>query len=410
MTGLGNELEQHEAERILESLRAGVPFAALAQKLPIGRSALLDRVGAMLQTGRGGPLLVRANYGEGKTHFLQAVTGSALSAGHVVSAISISREAPLNNLGALFKAVTTGTRTPGSQRLGLAPLLDRLQARAPEVLASLEHAGIPDRLRASIEAYFHVDMTYRHELLADLSGEFLMVGRLKAILRDLGLDHRLPPYAFTREPIWYYRLMAELIRQAGFAGWLILIDELELVGKTSIGQRALAYSNLFDLAVAQELPRTVVMAAVASNFYSDVLEAKGDAEKGPGWLSQRGREREAALAQRGIAELMRAERLPALSSEEIHSLLATIRAVHARAYEWDPPAEDDMQRFLDRHVHGADARLRTRIRASVQWLDHWLQYGREPEIVVWHVGEVDLTEQAVVENEDEGPVQRKRLF
>ncbi len=409
MTGLTNDLEQHEAERILESLRAGVPFPALAQKLPIGRSALLDRVGTLLQTGNGGPLLVRANYGEGKTHFLQAVTGTALLAGHVVSTISVSREAPLNNLGALFKAVTAGTRTPGSRRLGLAPLLDRLQPRAAEVLASLKDAGIPDRLRASLTAYFHVDMTYRHELLADLSGELLMVGRLKAILRDLGLDHRFPPSAFAREPIWYYRLIAELVRQAGFAGWLILIDELELIGKTAIGQRAVAYSNLSDLSTAQELPRTVVIAAVASNFYSDVLESKADAEKCPAWLSQRGREREATLARHGVDEIVRAERLPALSSEEMRTLFDAIRTIHSRAYTWDPPAAAQMEGFLDRHVHGADARLRTRIRAAVQWLDHWFQYGRDPEIIVWRVGEVDLTEQAA-DDEDDGPVQRKRLF
>lgn len=412
MSKIVDALNQYDAERIVESLRAGVPIPALAQKLPIGRSALLERVNTMLGTGYGSPLIVRANYGDGKTHFLQSVAGLALEAGYVVSMVSISREAPLNNLGQLFGAVTARTRTPGSKRLGLAPILDKLQGCGRKVARDLEEAGIPERLRASVEAYLHFDMTYRHELLADLSGQPLLVSRLKAILKDLGMNNRLANYAISRDPVWLYRVLAQLVQIAGFPGWLIVLDELELIGKTEVGTRARAYANFYNLAVEINLPRTVFVGAVASNYHSDVLEEKNDAIKAPEWLEVRGLKQQAAMAQKGIDQLQHAERLPELSKDEMHTLLATIRDAHGRAYAWEPPPLEELEGFLQHHVRGADAKLRTHIRTTVQWLDLWFQYQREPHVVVWHIGEVDLTEREFREEEDDAgiPVQRTRLF
>jgi hypothetical protein len=327
--------------------------------------------------------------------------------------VSVSREAPLNNLGQFFGAVAAGTRIPGSKRTGLAPLLDRLQGRGPEVGQQLEAAGIPERLRLPVEAYLSPEMTHRDELLADISGQWLLVSQLKKILRDRGLNYRMAKYAMARDPIWLYHLLAELVIIAGLKGWLIVLDELELIGKTSIKARADAYAHLYTLSVGHELPHTVIVGAVASNYYSDVLEERNDSVKAPAWYHTRRRVEIADAVHRGIEQFARADRLPTLSPDELHTLLATIRTVHGIAYSWEPPPLDEMEAFLRRHVKGADEKLRTRIRMAVQWLDVWHQHQEEPDVVVWSFGEVDLTETDDPEaggDDDNGPVTRKRLF
>jgi hypothetical protein len=396
---------------MVESLRSGVPFPALAQKLPVGRSLLLERLDQRLRSGSPDAVIIRANYGDGKTHFLQSAAGLALERNYVVSQVSISREAPLYDPALLFAALAAGTRTPRSRRLGLAPVLDALRDRRGEVLGAIHELGVPERLRATLEAYLQVDLQFRDELLADLSGQHLMVSRLRAILKELGLPHRVENFVISRGPVWSYRLFAALIRLAGFRGWVILLDEVELIGKTSLGQRAGAYATLFNLSKGWNLPQTWVVAAIASNYYTDVLEEKHDGVKALEWLTTRGRLDDAQAARQGIEMLMRAERLPALSASDFDALLGALRQLHATAYGWDPPPIDQLSDFVRNHVQSADARVRTRIRTAIQWLDLWYQYGREPSIVVWRVEEMDLSELPGGDDEEaDPPVRRTRIF
>ena len=96
----------------------------------------------------------------------------------------------------------------------------------------------------------------------------------------------------------------------------------------------------------------------------------------------------------------------------MHTLIGTVREVHGLAYSWTPPPLDEMEVFLSRHIKGADERLRTRIRMAVQWLDVWKQYHEPPDVVVWSLDEVDLTEvdDSEAAGDDGGPVVRTRLF
>ena len=49
---------------------------------------------------------------------------------------------------------------------------------------------------------------------------------------------------------------------------------------------------------------------------------------------------------------------------------------------------------------------------AVQWLDVWKQYHEPPDVVVWSLDEVDLTEvdDSEAAGDDGGPVVRTRLF
>lgn len=409
------DLSQHEAERIIESLRSGVPFPSLAERLPIGRSRLLSLVRERLGDERPAPLIVRAHYGDGKTHFLQAIAGQAQDSQWVVSRVSISREAPLSNLDKLYSVVAQGTRVPGSRQVGIQPILEHLRGRTAEVLAQLQQAHIPERLQLSVEAYLQDELQYRDELLADLSGDMMAVSRLRQILKELfGQSRRFDRYTLSRDPIWTFRLLAQLIQLAGYQGWVLLIDELELIGKVGLGARAHAYANLIALTPGGGGPeRTLVVGALASNYYTDVIEEKQDTFRIIEWLTKRGRTEEAQSARAGLALLEAAEALPPLSSREMRVLFESIREAHGVAYQWAPPDLDRLEAYVRTHVPGNDSKVRTCVRTAVQWLDLWFQYGRDPEVVVWQIGETDLTEGTESPADvDDKPVlvTRNRLF
>lgn len=407
-----DRLDQRDSERIIESLRSGVPFASLAQHLPSGRGPLLARVREALTETDPRPLVVRSNYGEGKTHFLQTVAGMALASNFVVSTVSISREAPLFRLDQLYARLVEGTRVPGTDLPGIQPILERLRGDPATVQAHLTEMGVPGRLIAAVGAYLQDDLAFRDELLADLGGQWLMVSRFKTILRQLWGKVRIEKFSPMKEPMAVYRLLSHLIRLAGFSGWIILLDEVELVGKTGLGMRARAYANLSLLTQSDSgLDHTWVVAAVASNYFTDVIEEKQDRVRAVDWLKDRKQEENAARAQDAIALLFQADLLPPLSHSEIEALLTFIRAAHARAYGWEPPPDQDLYQAVYRHVPAIDAKLRAKIRTAVWWLDLWHQYGKEPTVTVWHVGETDLTEDPqTVEPDPSLGVQRDRIF
>ncbi len=397
---------RYEAERVLESLRSGVPSAALAERLAIGRERLLERADQVLAGGLVHPLMVCANYGDGKTHFLEAVAVKARQAGWVVSTVSVSREVPLANLDKFYGAVAAATRLPDSSVSGLAPLLNKVRERGR---ARTNLDGVPERLRYVLDAYCLDSVDHRDELLGELSGR--PIGSLSKILHD-AFAHavKFERFSPTQDAIGYFRLMDRLVTLAGYRGWVLLIDELELLGKTGIGQRARAYSNLARLIHgAEPLEHTWVVAALASNYYPEVIDARQDPTAAPEWLAKRARSDEAADATRGIQVLLQAERLAPLSPDEVDHLLRMVRDAHAAAYAWTPPEVEPYLAAV-RHLAKSGAPVRTRIRAAVQWLDLWMQYGHAPTIEVWNPQGTSLAELPDESAEQPTGVSRPAIF
>ncbi len=378
---------RYEAERVLESLRSGVPSAALAERLAIGRERLLEKADQVLEGALARPLVVRANYGDGKTHFLEAVAVRARQAGWVVSTVSVSREVPLANLDKFYGAVAAATRLPDSTVSGLAPLLNKVRERG-RARTNLE--GVPERLRYALDAYCLDSVDHREELLGELSGR--PIGSLSKILHD-AFAHavKFERFSPTQDAIGYFRLMDRLVTLAGYRGWVLLIDEVELLGKTGIGQRARAYANLARLIHSESLEHTWVVAALASNYYPEVIEARQDPTAAPEWLAKRSRPDDAADATRGVQFLLQAELLPPLTLDEVDQLLLMVRDAHGAAYAWTPP-EPEAYLSAVRHLAKSGAPVRTRIRAAVQWLDLWMQYGHAPTIEVWNPQGTSLAE------------------
>ena len=73
------------------------------------------------------------------------------------------------------------------------------------------------------------------------------------------------------------RFVPLLFRAAGYSGWCILLDELELIGRYTPLQRALAYAwlaNWLGLSGSRRVPGIVAVYAITDDFATAVINAR----------------------------------------------------------------------------------------------------------------------------------------
>ena len=72
------------------------------------------------------------------------------------------------------------------------------------------------------------------------------------------------------------------MQAAGYAGWILLIDEAELIGRYAVNQRAKSYAEvarLMNMDEGQMLPGLGTVIALTNDFREEILEKKGDSVK-----------------------------------------------------------------------------------------------------------------------------------
>lgn len=122
------------AREIVESLRYGTPPIGHVREFTVGRQVELDQLERSL-TARdqenGAALLVRANYGGGKSHLLRIVRECALETGHAVALVVVDASGGVrfNRMDTVFGAVSREVEVPGSSARGIRALFDAFRAR-----------------------------------------------------------------------------------------------------------------------------------------------------------------------------------------------------------------------------------------------------------------------------------------
>jgi hypothetical protein len=113
------------AQEIVESLRFGIPPDGCVRELTVGReheiSYLLNHL-----SGTSRSLLVKANWGAGKTHLLRLLQEEALARGYITSFVTADANAAVrfNRMDQVFGAACQNIQIPGKRERGLQHLLD----------------------------------------------------------------------------------------------------------------------------------------------------------------------------------------------------------------------------------------------------------------------------------------------
>ena len=346
--------EQIDCRRAIEALRNGVPnrvaVRILGSTQPDAEQQFQARVG--LGTSESvESLLISGDFGTGKSHLLEHFEHLALERDYVCSRIAVSKETPFYDLGKMFRAATdSGTLPDGRVGAMVDEIGNRLAGPRDDRYARFFQWA--DSADSRLHSIFPATLLV-HERLPDQallnairwfwSGDKVAVSDIKRGLREIGqqgaYQFRAPKVRDL--PPQRLRFVLEMIKTAGYRGWVILIDELELVGSYSLLQRARSYVELARWMGALDdvsYPGLVVVAAITDDFVEAILEEKGDRLKVPSRLREREEIHMARQAELGMQLLSsRRTRLSEVTDDAVDVAVEHIRRIYSRAYDWSAP-------------------------------------------------------------------------
>ena len=403
--------DQVARRRAVEALRSGVPSWDAVMALGAGQPEAEDRFSATLDAAENGKtqgLLLGAGFGAGKSHLLTHLAHIALNRGFAVSHVVISKETPLYDPAKVFRAVVeslVGVARTSGMLTDAAASLDPDTPRYAELTRWLHSAATPiderfaatvllhERLRAG--AVPDSDETIE-AVLRFWTGDPL---RIPDVRRDLKAVGAAGMYTFSAIPArelarQRMRFLPRLLRAAGYAGLVILFDEVELIGRYTALQRGRSYAELARWVDGEPDDRTAPLAAVLAmtdDFEAAVLAGKDDRTKIPTRLRDKQTAEWAEIAQRAQKGIRHIERnlvlLEPPDAAELDRAYALLKELHGAAFNWSPPDVPGLERL-------SATRMRQYIRA---WINAWDLMRLDPD----YQPDTELIEVTTSYDEDE---------
>lgn len=117
-------MDVSQAQRVIESLRKGIPPDGFVRRFTVGRETEIQELTERIDSFITGALLLKANYGSGKTHLLRFIREKALESGFAVSTIALDANAAVrfNRMDQIFGAILRNIELPQCYRKGPAAL------------------------------------------------------------------------------------------------------------------------------------------------------------------------------------------------------------------------------------------------------------------------------------------------
>lgn len=398
--------------RAIEALRAGVPNRDAVQEMGTDQPAIErsfhDALSQIAGTGHAGEqlpgMVMAGDFGSGKSHLLEYLQYLALDQRFACSKVVISKEAPLGQPHQLYRTAIHSLRLP--ERIGgldaLELLLDKhsesYRAAARRILS--DEASFDPLFQASFRVWEEIrDQETSRKMLSFWRGERLALKDLRDALRNTGIQIPVKARKVSELAIPRFRFMAELVAAAGLQGWVILLDEVELLATFSLQARANSYRTLATLLgrTEERLPGLFVVATITTDLETEVFHKRRDQDKIPGKFAEKFRDFMPEI-QAGMESLQASSpsrvNLSPVSEQALREAHDKARRLYAEAYGWETPKEDVFLRE-------SSARMRQYVRA---WITRWdlmrLFPGYNPDIQT-DTYVPDLSEREGLERSDE---------
>lgn len=407
-------LSSVEYRRAIEALRAGVPNRDAVRALGSNQQAIVEKFRQQLEAaaseaGRDTQvpgLLLAGEFGSGKSHLLEYLRHVALEEQFVCSKVVLSKETPLFDPAKLFRVAIDSAAVPGKRGAALSEIAAGLDFASPEFSefsrwTNSAQAGLNSQFAATLFLYEKVkDQEILDHLVAFWAGDPLKVADLRSWLNAQG-----EPGKYQRDranatdlALQRFRFAARLIVAARYSGWVLLVDEAELIGRYSLRQRARSYAELarwLGKRRGETCPGLFTVVAITTDFAEAVLEERKDATLIPERLRVGASEADQILAshaERGMRLISReATRLNLPSRRIVDETHERVRTIHARAYDWQPPPAAAFERL-------ATTSMRQYVR---RWINEWdlqrLYPGYQVDTIVGEL-KLDYTEETELES------------
>jgi len=386
--------------RAIEALRAGVPNRDAVRALGCSQPHIEEKFREQLAACREGAerieqargLLIAGDFGTGKSHLLEHLHHLALEQNFVSSKVVISKETPLFDPTKLYRAAIDAAVLPDKQGSALREITETLDKSAgyPSFYQRVtsDNGEFDSRFAATLHIYEHVrikDLEQRDRVISFWAGHKLNISEIKKYLRQCGAasTYRIGKLSARDLALQRFRFATQLMLAAGYAGWVLLIDEVELIARYSPLQRAKSYAEFArwtGVLRGEAFPGLLAVFSVTPDLVHVLLELHNDLENIPARLDARGTEADQVLkpqAERGMREIQKSVQLKRPNQDEIEAIGEKLRQVHAQAYRWSPPGPPAARELM------SSGRLRTYVRACInQWDLDRLYPGRNraPEV------------------------------
>ena len=170
--------------------------------------------------------------------------------------MAISKETPLYDLGKVFKSAMDNGLLPDRNGRLIEELGQSLKHDTEEYANFFEWANDTrsNRLHPIFPASLLVhersnDLELNSEIENFWAGDRILVSTVKRALRAIGQNKSYTFRAprFRDLPPHRLRFIIELIKAAGYKGWVVLLDEIELVAQYSLLQRGQVLCRAFAM-------------------------------------------------------------------------------------------------------------------------------------------------------------------
>jgi len=277
-------MERQVALRVIENLRKGLPPSGFIEHFTVGRETEISTLSQSLDSGNGDPvLLLKANYGSGKSHLLRYIREKAHSEGYAVSLVTLDAKSGVRFnrmdqiMGEIFRNIEV---SPHLGKPGLRGAFDLIRDRCEEGLKyddefwegfaacgkwDFSQTLDCDPLFVAIRAWVHgrestkeivIDWLQKPENYRTQRG--LLYARLVEEMRNKFRDPR-PNWEFYQGDFFHFHTdgyrsawnalkdMNTLFENCGLRGLIILFDEFEdvLTNLNNINWQESAFWNLF---------------------------------------------------------------------------------------------------------------------------------------------------------------------
>jgi hypothetical protein len=374
-------VERLPARRAVEALRCGVPSRDAVAALGSGQSEaedrftdLLEAVGTVRPSEHRG-LLLGGGFGAGKSHLLEHLTHLALDRGFAVSRIVISKETPLHDPAKVLRAAVESAISPNGAIGAVAEAAAGLDQGSPgyaELLRWASGGPVDERFPLTLSLFPRAqagDDNFADAIVRFWSGDRLSVADLRRQAKQAGEGRRTLAAVTARDlALQRFRFLARLFTAAGCDGWVLLFDEVELIGRYTLLQRAKSYAQLADWLLPDPedpaCPLTTVL-AMTDDFDAAVLTEKNDRENIPAKLRAKQQPQWDETASRAEIGMRLIERdtqlLQQPDADELDRTYHQLKALHSEAFGWHAPDVAGLERL------GA-TRMRQYVRA---WINEW---------------------------------------
>ena len=289
-----------DERRAIEALRAGVPNRVAIRLLGTAEAKIYERFvenlqGCKKQLKDGGQpkgQVIAGGFGTGKSHLLGYLQEVALKENFIVSWVVISKETPLFDLGKLFVSAIRNATVPKHNDDAMTAVLSKFGKgdAYDELLLWAESAesGLSPLFAGLLYLLPHRN-TYPErvqQIARFFAGGKPNIPIVRQWLREVDALKRFPLAPIKQPDLIRQRLgfVPRLIAAAGYSGWVLLLDEVELIGRYSLLQRSRSYAELaqwLGLDAEERASGVITVAAITEDFKDEVILNRRDDKHAP---------------------------------------------------------------------------------------------------------------------------------